>query len=136
MARRRNDNVPYDTINLTPLIDTLFFLLIIFMVTAPLLEYSVDVSPPEMNAGQLPQNDDKAKVVNLKTNGVVVFEREELTRNEFIAKLGSLSLDPEVKLYLRGDRALTYGEIIDFLAGIRRAGFSNIFLVTTEEAKK
>ncbi len=134
MARRRSDSTPYDSINLTPLIDTLFFLLIIFMVTAPLLEYSVDVSPPELNANQLPQNDDeKAKIVNLKANGVVVYDSTEMTRKEFLGMIGNI--DPEMKLFLRGDRTLTYGEVMDFLAGIKRAGFTNIHLVTAEEAK-
>ncbi len=134
MARRRSDSTPYDSINLTPLIDTLFFLLIIFMVTAPLLEYSVDVSPPAMNADALPQEDDKAKVVNMKANGVIVFDRQEMTRSEFTGMVGSI--DPEMKLFLRADRTLPYGDVIDFLSGIKRAGFTKIYLVTSEESDR
>ena len=55
-ARRRFPVTAYDQINLTNLIDMLFFLLIIFMITAPLLEYSVDVTPPEMNADPIIQH--------------------------------------------------------------------------------
>ena len=136
MARkRRSDSTPYDSINLTPLIDTLFLLLIIFMVTAPLLEYSVDVSPPEMNADQLPQDDKKAKVVSLKTNGMVQFNNAEITRAEFFVQLAAFRDDPETKVYLRADRMLSYGDVIDFLSKVRNSGFKNIFLVTSEEAK-
>ena len=128
MARkRRSDSTPYDSINLTPLIDTLFFLLIIFMVTAPLLEYSVDVSPPEMNADQLPQDDKKAKVVSLKTNGMVQFNNAEITRAEFFVQLAAFRDDPETKVYLRADRMLSYGDVIDFLSKVRNSGFSRWF---------
>ena len=51
--RRRFQSKSYDEINITPLMDTVFFLLIIFMITAPLLEYSIDVSPPKMNASEM-----------------------------------------------------------------------------------
>ena len=67
--KRRSLQVPiYDQINLTNLIDTLFFLLIIFMITAPLLEYSVDVTPPEMNADPIKPDSD-SEVINIKADG-------------------------------------------------------------------
>ena len=137
MRRKRDFSVPiYDEINVTPLIDTLFFLLIIFMLTAPLLEYSIDVTTPEMNADKLPDSDDEhAKVVNCKTDGTIVFNRENMTRGEFILRLEALKRDPEAKLYLRADEALPYGEVIRFLSEIRKTGFTSIFLVTSEETK-
>ena len=71
--RRRFQVKSYNEINLTNLIDTLFFLLIIFMITAPLLEYSVDVTPPEMNADPIkPDND--SKIINVKADGSIVYE--------------------------------------------------------------
>ena len=68
MARHRFSNPPFDQINVTPLIDTLFFLLIIFMITAPLLEYSMDVTPPAYNAADI-KPDENSKVVNIRKNG-------------------------------------------------------------------
>lgn len=136
MARRRFNSQPYDSINLTPLIDTLFFLLIIFMVTAPLLEYTIDVSPPEMNADAIPKEEDKnAKTINLKLDGTAVFEGETMTRELCIGELIKISSNPEIKVFLRADRGLTYGSVIDFLAKVHNNGFKNIFLVTTEEAE-
>ena len=55
--RRRFQSKTYDEINITPLMDTVFFLLIIFMITAPLLEYSIDVSPPKMAAAEIKADD-------------------------------------------------------------------------------
>ena len=137
MRRKRDFSVPiYDEINVTPLIDTLFFLLIIFMLTAPLLEYSIDVTTPEMNADKLPDSDDRhSKVVNYKTDGTIVFNKENMTRGEFLTRLEDLKRDPEAKLYLRADEALPYGEVIRFLSEIRKTGFTSIFLVTSEETK-
>lgn len=132
MARRNFATQAYDSINLTPLIDTLFFLLIIFMLTAPLLEYSVDVSAPEMNAEDLPQEaDPKTKVVNLKRDNSVNFEDQDMSQSVFLHRLNSMP--PDAKVYLRADESLPYGDVIRFLASIRKSGFQNIFLITKEE---
>lgn len=135
MPRRQFSDSMFDTINVAPLVDTLFFLLIIFMVTAPLIEYSTDVSAPEMNADTLPQDDEHAKVVNLKKDGLVLFNNQNMSQEDFFQQLPELKQDPEVKLYLRADRMLSYGDVIDFLARIHRNGFANVFLVTTEETE-
>lgn len=132
MARRNFATQAYDSINLTPLIDTLFFLLIIFMLTAPLLEYSIDVTTPEMEADELPQESDpKTKVVNLKRDNSVSFEEQDLSQAVFIQRLSKLPADS--KIYLRADKSLPYGDVINFLAKIRQTGFQNIFLITREE---
>lgn len=132
MARRNFATQAYDSINLTPLIDTLFFLLIIFMLTAPLLEYSTDVTAPEMNADDLPQESDpKTKVVNLKRDNTVNFDDQDMSQSVFLHRLNAMP--PDAKVYLRADESLPYGDVIRFLASIRRSGFQNIFLITKEE---
>lgn len=132
MARRNFATQAYDSINLTPLIDTLFFLLIIFMLTAPLLEYSTDVTAPEMNADELPQEaDPKTRVINLKRDNTVNFEDQDMSQSVFLYRLTKVPAD--TKMYLRADESLPYGDVIRFLASIRRNGFQNIFLITKEE---
>ena len=79
MARHRFSNPPFDQINVTPLIDTLFFLLIIFMITAPLLEYSMDVTPPSYKAADI-KPDDNSKIVNIRKDGVIMFEGAKMER--------------------------------------------------------
>ena len=134
-ARRRFPITAYDQINLTNLIDTLFFLLIIFMITAPLLEYSIDVTPPEMNANQIsPDND--AKVVNVKSDGSIEFERKTITEAELQVILSRIEQQSgrETAIFLRGDKNVNYGAVINVMRIIRGAGFRNVNLVMQEEA--
>ena len=136
MARRRFNSSPYDTINLTPLIDTLFFLLIIFMITAPLLEYTIEVDPPEMNADPLPKDaadNQNLKTINLTKDGHVIFDGNTITQDECIMKLMPYRTNPDFKIFLRADRELSYGKVIAFLAKMHGNGFKNVSLVTTEE---
>ena len=133
--RRRFQVKSYNEINLTNLIDTLFFLLIIFMITAPLLEYSIDVTPPEMNANQIsPDND--AKVVNVKSDGSIMFERKTITEAELQIVLSRIEQQSgrETAIFLRGDKNVNYGAVIDVMRIIRGAGFRNVNLVMQEEA--
>jgi biopolymer transport protein TolR len=135
-ARRRFPVTAYDQINLTNLIDTLFFLLIIFMITAPLLEYSVDVSPPEMNADPIkPDND--SKIINVKADGSIVYDRETVSEAELQIILSRIEQQSgrDTTIFLRGDRDLNYGKVMNVMRLIRAAGFRNVNLVMQEEAK-
>ena len=134
-ARRRFPVTAYDQINLTNLIDTLFFLLIIFMITAPLLEYSVDVNPPEMNANQI-SPDNNAKVVNVKSDGSIVYEQKTISEAELQIVLSRIEQQSgrETAIFLRGDRNVNYGAVINVMRIIRGSGFRNVNLVMQEEA--
>ena len=135
-ARRRFPVTAYDQINLTNLIDTLFFLLIIFMITAPLLEYSVDVTPPEMNADPIkPDND--SKIINVKADGSIVFDRRVISESELQAALYRVEQESgrDTAIYLRGDKDLRYGVVMNVMKLVRGAGFRNVNLVMQEESK-
>ena len=136
-SKRRSLQVPiYDQINLTNLIDTLFFLLIIFMITAPLLEYSVDVTPPEMNADPIkPDND--SKIINIKADGSIVYDRRTISEAELQIVLHDIEQHNgrETAIFLRGDRDLRYGVVMNVMRLIRAAGFRNVNLVMQEEAQ-
>ena len=135
-ARRRFPITAYDQINLTNLIDTLFFLLIIFMITAPLLEYSVDVTPPEMNADPIkPDND--SKIINVKADGSIVFDRRVISESELQAALYRVEQESgrDTMIYLRGDKDLRYGVVMNVMKLVRGAGFRNVNLVMQEESK-
>ena len=136
-ARRRFPVAAYDQINLTNLIDTLFFLLIIFMITAPLLEYSIDVTPPQMNANQInPDND--AKVVNVKSDGSIVYEHATVSEDELQAVLSHIEQQSgrDTAIFLRGDQDVNYGAVINVMKIIRAAGFRNVNLVMQEESRQ
>ncbi|MBP5586875.1 MAG: biopolymer transporter ExbD [Lentisphaeria bacterium] len=134
--RRRTQVKAYSEINLTNLIDTLFFLLIIFMITAPLLEYSVDVTPPEMNADPIKPDSD-SKIINVKADGTIVYDRRTVTEAELQIVLHDIEQHSgrETAIFLRGDRDLRYGVVMNIMRIIRGAGFRNVNLVMQEEAR-
>ena len=135
MSRRRFSSQIYDSINVSPLIDTLFFLLIIFMVTAPLLEYTVEVSPPQMNADKM-EPDSDSKIVNVKEDGTILFDRRTITADQLIRELTALAAkDAKQPIYLRADGRLLYGKVMEIMKMIRKSGFSNVLLVMQEEPK-
>ena len=135
-SRRRFPVTAYDQINLTNLIDTLFFLLIIFMITAPLLEYSVDVTPPEMNADPIKPDTD-SKIINVKADGSIMFDRRVVSETELQAVLSRIEQESgrDTAIYLRGDKDLRYGVVMNVMRLVRGAGFRNVNLVMQEEAK-
>ena len=135
-SRRRFPVTAYDQINLTNLIDTLFFLLIIFMITAPLLEYSVDVTPPEMNADPIKPDTD-SKIINVKADGSIVFDRRVVSETELQAVLSRIEQESgrDTAIYLRGDKDLRYGVVMNVMRLVRGAGFRNVNLVMQEETK-
>ena len=135
-SRRRFPVTAYDQINLTNLIDTLFFLLIIFMITAPLLEYSVDVTPPEMNADPIKPDPD-SKIINVKADGSIVYDRETITEAELQIALSRIEQQSgrDTAIYLRGDKDLRYGAVMNVMRLVRGAGFRNVNLVMQEETK-
>ena len=136
-SKRRSLQVPvYDQINLTNLIDTLFFLLIIFMITAPLLEYSVDVTPPEMNADPI-QPDNESKVINIKADGTIVYDSRTVTEAELQVIMSRIEQQDgrDTAIFLRGDKDLRYGTVMNVMKLIRKSGFRNVNLVMQEEPK-
>lgn len=118
-------------INMTPLIDLTFLLLIIFMITAPLMENGLDVSPPKMNADPIKE---KTKVVNLNNRGEIVFERSTITADELPAMLAPLvSANPKITIMVRADGSRPYSEVMNLMRAVKNAGVNNISLVTQPE---
>jgi len=133
MARKRYQMDAIDKIDMTPLIDLTFMLLIVFMITFPMLDYSMDVSPPEMNSDKIP---DKAKYISLNTKGEIVFDKVVVTKEELARDLHNLfRLDPKAPLLVRADGKRAYSEVIELLKIVKDAGFSNVSLVTQAESK-
>ncbi|MBO7147442.1 MAG: biopolymer transporter ExbD [Lentisphaeria bacterium] len=133
--RRRFQNKTYDEINITPLMDTVFFLLIIFMLTAPLLENSIDVSPPKMSAAEIEPNE-FSKVIHVNKTKTIKFENKTLSTPELLRRLNALKNSRDgkkMRIFLRADQDLRYGDVIDVLKTIKKAGHADISLVTEAE---
>ncbi len=130
--RRRSQLEAITEINMTPLLDLTFLLLIVFMMTMPLLEYGTSVKPPELNAAALPEQE--FCNLSLKADGSLEYQKQSITREELIPLLQGLkSSSPDTVLLLRGDGGCTYDMVITLMKDIKNSGFTNISLVTQGE---
>ena len=130
--RRRFQSKSYDEINITPLMDTVFFLLIIFMITAPLLEYSNDDSPPKKNASEM-KPDEYSRCNNVKIKAENEYAKKIMNPARLIARLRELKASPDggrIKVFLRADKDLLYGSVIQVMKDVKNAGFTDISLIT------
>ncbi len=130
--RERFRMVPIDEINMTPLLDLTFVLLIAFMITMPLMEYGTTVTPPQLNSEKLP--DDNFKSIALTAKGTILIDNDTVPGDELIARLKQLKAEqPKLQLLLRADGKCPYKEVIALMATIRRGGFADVTLVTQSE---
>ncbi|MFW5997169.1 MAG: ExbD/TolR family protein [Lentisphaeria bacterium] len=133
MPKRRNSKFQtFSGINMTPLMDLTFLLLIVFMITAPVLEYSVDVSPPEMEAEEI--EEENSLIIGLNREGEILFENTEIGSEDLHSKLAEISeTAPSTNILIRADHRRPYGEVVTILRTAKKAGLSNIALVTKTE---
>jgi biopolymer transport protein ExbD len=119
-------------INMTPMVDLVLVLLIIFMITAPLLEYSIDVSPPKMNADKIPE--DNTKVISLSQKGIIMFNKENVSPKVLTEKLDMMrKLNPKLTVLIRADGSRQYNEVMEIMKAVRGAGILTVSLVTEQE---
>ena len=137
MSLRRRNRPPMaaiDQINVTPLLDLTFLLLIAFMITMPLMEYGTRIDPPAMNSDQLPTEDFKS--VTLTRQGTILLDRDAVTREELVSRLRTLKAErSKTALLLRADGSRSYKDVIELMALIRSSGFADVTLVTQAEDK-
>ena len=131
---RRSAMAAMDEINITPLLDLTFILLIVFMISMPLMEYGTKINPPEMNSAELPV--DTVKSISITEKGTIMFGRDAVTKEELVERLKALKAsDPKTDLLLRADGSRKYDDVISLMALIRSTGFTDVILVTQAESK-
>ena len=120
---------PMGEINVTPFVDVMLVLLIVFMVTAPLLTVGVEVDLPKTKAGAI--NADAAPlVVSIKSDGSLYLQETVVESEALIPRLKAISdANPDVRIFVRGDRAVSYGEVLSVMGRIQSAGFEKVALV-------
>lgn len=120
---------PMGEINVTPFVDVMLVLLIVFMVTAPLLTVGVEVDLPKTKAGSI--NADAAPlVVSIKSDGSLYLQETVVEPETLIPRLKAISdANPDVRIFVRGDRAVSYGEVLSVMGRIQSAGFEKVALV-------
>ena len=121
---------PLSEINVTPFVDVMLVLLIIFMVTAPLLTVGVQVDLPESNADPL-QSDNEPLEITINSDGNIFVQETEITLKELVPKLIAITDNRlDTKIYVRGDEVINYGRVMKVLGELSGAGFSKVALVT------
>jgi biopolymer transport protein TolR len=130
----RNNEV-LSQINVTPLVDVMLVLLVIFMVTAPILQQGVSVNLPRVEAGAL-TGEEVQLVVTVNPQGKVYLNDAAMSPPELLAKLQAIVRErPDRNIYLRADASVPYGEVMRVIAAIRQAGVQRLGMVTEPPAK-
>ncbi|MCK4837621.1 MAG: protein TolR [Desulfobulbaceae bacterium] len=126
-------------INVTPLVDVMLVLLIIFMVTAPMMSQGVDVDLPETTAQPLPQKE-KPIMITINHEGEISIDRIKVSRRLLRQKLEKLSLKGQDRpIFLNADKNVAYGQVVKIMADIKDAGFDKLGMITKplfDKAKK
>jgi len=129
--RRRGKSAAMSEINITPMVDVMLVLLIIFMVAAPLLTVGVPVELPRTAAQPLATTQEEPLTVTLTADGRLLIQTTETPRGELIAKLRAVAAERrDDKLFLRADGAISYAEVMEVMGALNAGGFRNIGLVT------
>jgi len=117
-------------INVTPLVDVMLVLLIIFMVTAPILQQGVTVDLPKVSSGPLAGQEEQL-VVNVGKTGQIYLNDTAMTPEDLTAKLHAIALArPDRQLYVRADQGVPYGQVMRVMGAVRDAGLGKVGLVT------
>ena len=127
---------PLAEINVTPMVDVMLVLLVIFMVAAPLLTVGVPINLPKTSAAQVTQPQEPL-VVSINAAGETFIGDTLTTGDELKSQLASLaSQDPARIVYVRGDRAIQYGTLMDLLGLVNTAGFAKVSLLAEASGQK
>lgn len=120
---------PMSEINVTPFVDVMLVLLVIFMVTAPLLTVGVPVDMPKVDAEAIGKPD-KPLVVSITSDGKVFLQETQMDQSTLIARLRAIgTVRPGVRVYVRGDKSVPYGSIMEVMGSIANAGFTKVALI-------
>ena len=133
--RRGKRRGPMNEINMTPMVDVMLVLLIIFMVSAPLLTVGVPIDLPQTKAKSLDQ-DKEPLTVSVNTKGEIYLQNSEIKIDELVAKLQAVTQargGSDERIYVRGDKKVDYGTVMRVMGRLSAAGFRRVALVTEVE---
>jgi len=129
----RGGHAPMAEINVTPFVDVMLVLLIIFMVTAPLLTVGVPIDLPQTQAKQL-SGDEEPLTVSVNKDGGVFLQETEIPLDEIVPKLVAITgTGYDQRIFVRGDQSTSYGTVMKVMAKLSAAGFTRLALVTATD---
>ncbi len=130
-SRARNKRTLMSEINVTPMVDVMLVLLIIFMVAAPMMTSGVQVDLPETSAESLP-TDEEPLAVSVTADGEIYLNKTQVQFEELVPKLEAIAgaRKKETRIFVRGDKAVDYGSVMRVLAHLHKAGFVKVGLET------
>jgi biopolymer transport protein TolR len=118
-------------INVTPFVDVMLVLLIIFMVAAPLMTVGVPVDLPKTAAGALPGDEEEPLTVTMTAGGDIQIQTTSVARDDLVVKLRAIAAERSSdRVYLRADGAIAYSDVMQIMGALNAGGFSNVGLVT------
>ena len=127
--RKKQRYTQMSEINVTPFVDVMLVLLIVFMITAPLLTVGVKVDLPKTKASQLNQKGDPL-IISVKKNGTVYIQNRKIEISKIIPQVKAISENNKnIRIFVKGDKNANYGSVLNVLARIKSAGYSKATLV-------
>ena len=130
-GRRRGGGAAMSEINVTPFVDVMLVLLIIFMVAAPLMTVGVPIKLPETAANAMPTEDEEPLTITLTADGLLLLNSTEMAEDELIPKLSAVAAErSSKKVFVRADGAVPYEKVAQLMGALNAGGFNDIGLVT------
>ena len=127
---RHSKKEPISEINVTPFVDVMLVLLIIFMVTAPLLTVGVQVDLPETSADTLPEEAEPL-TVTINAKGEIFIQETKVEYEKIIAKILAVSNNrTNTRIYVRGDKTINYGRVLEIMGMLSGSGFTKVALIS------
>ena len=127
---RRSAKEPISEINVTPFVDVMLVLLIIFMVTAPLLTVGVQVDLPETSADTLPEETEPL-TLTINAKGEIFIQETKIEYEKIIAKIMAVSNNrKDTRIFVRGDKTINYGRVLEIMGMLSGSGFTKVALIS------
>jgi biopolymer transport protein TolR len=129
---RRRASQPMSEINVTPFVDVMLVLLVIFMVTAPLLTVGVQIDLPKTKAGVI-SGEDEPLAISVDAGGNIFIQDTEVKMNTLVPRLIQITgINPDVRIFVQGDKAVNYGRVMTVMGRINAAGYRKVALITSQ----
>lgn len=134
--RSRSGRVTMSEINVTPFVDVMLVLLVIFMVTAPLLTVGVQVDLPETKAGPVAGSDEPL-AVSVDAGGQIYIQDTAVELDSLVPRLNAITgTNPDVRIFVRGDKAINYGRVMAVMGRLNAAGYRRVALIAQSPGAK